>query len=118
MGDLLLNTNSVLMCPHGAPVIHIPTSGTSYRVAGRIPMLLGETYTIAGCPHYASSIGPCLMVIWLTASPMLIIKGQPILTLRSAGICQSSNGVPMGPVIITNTQTGERESDEFTVIDY
>ncbi len=115
MGDLLLSTDSVLMCPHGGLVTHVPTTSTTYRVAGRPPMLLGDVYTIAGCP-FTTLNEPCIMVQWATASTRLIVKGRPILTNTSVGICQSPSGVPNGPVVIASTQLGLREPDEHTSI--
>lgn len=104
------------MCPHGGMVTHVPTTYTSYRVDGRRPMFLTDTYIIAGCPNYIYGPSPCIMVMWLNGTVNLLVKGQPLLTRASVGLCQSASGIPQGPAIITYTQTGQREPDTFTII--
>jgi hypothetical protein len=118
MGDLLLSSDSILMCPHGGLITHVPSTGTTYRISGRPPMLLGDTFVIAGCPFFTGGIGPCITAQWLTASTKLIVLGRPVLTVNSIGMCMAANGAPHGPVIIAAHQLGEREPDEFTRIDY
>ncbi len=115
MGDLLLSSDSVLLCPHGGPVTHVPSTGTTYRVAGRLPMLLSDVYLIAGCPFITSN-EPCTRVQWVTASTRLIVKGIPILTNTSVGICQSPSGILNGPVVVASCQLGVREPDEYTSV--
>lgn len=113
-GALLLNTHSVIMCCHGGIVQHTPMTNTSFRVDGRRPMLMTDLYTVTGCPFVIGyTPSPCQLVTWVTGSSMLIVKGSPVLTLNSVGICGYS-----GPAIITYTQTGQREPDEFTSINY
>ena len=116
MGNLLLNSQSVIMCPHGGMVSHIPTTYTSYRVDGRRPMFLTDHYVVVGCPNYMHGPSPCTMVTWLNGTVLLLVKGQPLLTLSSVGLCQSASGIMQGPAIITYTQTGQREPDTFTSI--
>jgi len=115
MGNLLLSAESILMCPHGGMIVWTPTTYTTYRISGRPPMLLGDIFTIAGCPFPAPG-GPCLTAQFYTASTMLIIQGRPALTAASVGMCLSSAAVPNGPVVIAAHQLGEREPDEFTTI--
>lgn len=114
---LLLNTNSVILCPHGGVVTHIPGTFTSYRIEGRLPMLLTDTYLIQGCGNYAGQFSPCAMVIWVTASSKLIVRGVPVLTQASVGLCQSAAGVVQGPAIIAVCQLIVPEPDDFTTID-
>lgn len=116
MGNLLLNSQSVIMCPHGGMVSHVPTSYSSYRVDGRRPMLLTDVYLVVGCPNYTHGPSPCAMVTWLNGTVNLLIKGIPLLTIASVGLCQSGSGIMQGPAIITYTQTGQREPDAFTII--
>lgn len=109
-GALLLNTNSVIMCPHGGMVVHVPVTSTTFRVDGRRPMLMTDIYNVVGCPFvngYHPS--PCQSVTWVSASSLLLVKGIPVLTRNSVGICGFQ-----GPAIITYTQTGQREPSEFT----
>ena len=116
MAALLLNTDTVIMCPHGGMIRHIPMNVTSYRVDGRRPMLQGDQYLIVGCPNSYGWPSPCNQVIWITASSMLMIQGRRALTLESVGICQSAGGVTQGPALITYTQTGQREPTSMTVV--
>src|SRR4051812_27896459 len=114
MASPLLNTQSVIICPHGGMVTHVSLSGTSYRVDGRRPMLQGDEFSIVGCSNNYGRPSPCVRVQWVTASNMLIVKGQPALTSQSVGLCQSAEGVTQGPAIISNTQTGQLEPDSLT----
>lgn len=116
MGNLLLNTHSVIMCPHGGMVSHVPTTYTSYRVDGRLPMFVTDLFVVAGCPNVIYGPSPCTMVTWLNGTVNLIVKGQPVLTIASVGLCQSASGVMQGPAIIAQTQTGQREPDELTIV--
>lgn len=118
MGNLLLNTQTVIMCPHGGIVTHISGTYTSYRVDGRRPMLLTDQYLLAGCPFLTYTTSPCVRVIWTSGSVNLIVKGQPVLTLSSVGLCQGASGNIQGPAIITYTQTGQLEPDAFTKINH
>ncbi len=105
-----------MMCPHGGLVSHVPTSYTSYRVDGRLPMMLTDVYLVAGCPNYINGPSPCTMVSWLNGTVNLLIKGKPLLTIASVGLCQSATGIMQGPAIVTYTQTGQREPDSLTII--
>ncbi len=111
MSAFLLNTNSVIMCPHGGIVTHIPTTYTGYRVQGRRPMLLTDEYLVQGCNGAA---GGCMRVQWVTASTMLMVKGIPVLTQTSVGVCQTAGGLAIGPAIIASTQLMVQEPTEFT----
>jgi len=116
MPPLLLNTNSVIMCPHGGIVTHVSGTSTSFRIQGRPPMLLTDVYIVSGCPFGGGYSGPCTQVMWVSGSPMLRIRGIPVLTQASVGICQSSSGVPQGPAIIASCQLIEPEPDQPTDI--
>jgi hypothetical protein len=117
MASLLLDSNSVLMCQHGGIVMHTPSVMTAYRVAGRLPMLLGDVYSIVGCPfRIGGAPSPCIRVEWITSSTLLIIKGRPALTNTSIGLCVSPSGAPQGPVIIAQIQLGQFEPDSPTSI--
>ncbi len=113
---LLLNTHSVIMCPHGGMVTHVPGTFTSYRIAGRPPMLQADTFMVQGCPFYAGIPSPCTSVMWVTASSMLIVRGSPALTQASVGLCSSAGGAVQGPAIIASCQLMVQEPGELTVI--
>jgi hypothetical protein len=117
MGAFLLNENSVILCPHGGVVTHIPITFTTYRIEGRRPMLLTDEYMVQGCPGAGGPMGGCIRVQWVSGSTMLLVKGIPVLTQTSVGLCQTSAGVAAGPAIIASTQLMVREPDEFTSVD-
>lgn len=116
MAAFLLNTNSVILCPHGGIVTHVPTTFTTYRIQGRQPMLLTDEYLIQGCPGAGGPIGGCFRVQWVTASTTLVVKGVPVLTQTSVGICQTAGGIATGPAIIASTQLMVQEPEEFTSV--
>lgn len=117
MGAFLLTSDSTLMCPHGGIVTWSPVTYTSYRVSGRPPLLLGDSFVISGCPFMiGTQPSSCVRAEWYTGSSMLIIKGRPVLTSTSTGICVGITGTPHGPVIIAAHQIGEREPDEITIV--
>ena len=118
MSAYLLNHVSVIMCPHGGLVNHIPATFTAYRVDGQVPALLGDVYTVTGCPMAATEIGGCGLVQWVAPSVMLNIKGQPALIHTSVGLCQSTSGVSLGPAVVTAVRSMQKEPDEYTSIDY
>lgn len=114
----LLNSDSIILCPHGGMILHTPLSATSYRVNGRFPMLFGDLYQIAGCPFMSSYGSPCNLVSWVTASNLLIVKGQPALIATSVGLCVAASGVSQGPAIIAAIRSSQLEPDTFTAINY
>ena len=116
MGSLLLNTNSVIMCPHGGIVTHVPGTFTSFRILGRPPMLLSDTYLIQGCPFFAGQMNPCFSVAWVNGSTRMFVRGIPVLVQSSTGLCMSAGGVVQGPAIIASCQLAVMEPDEFTNI--
>ena len=104
------------MCPHGGVVTHIPVTFTSYRIEGRPPMLLTDQYLVQGCPFHAGPMSPCARVTWVSGSPMLLVRGVPVLTQASIGLCQSHSGIPQGPAIVSSCQLMVPEPGEFTSI--
>lgn len=97
--------------------VHMPAGYTSYRMDGRLPMLLGDMFTFAGRPMCSGGCaGPCMSIEWVTASTTLIVKGRPALTIANTGLCLSAIGAPNGPAVITRTQTGQREPETRTTI--
>jgi hypothetical protein len=100
-------------------VTHVPRTYTSYRVAGEMPLLLGDQYIVVGCPNYqGGNSSPCQRVEWTTASPFLIVRGQPALVQTSTGLCMAANGAPQGTAIITSFQTMDAEPSDVTAVNY
>ncbi len=121
MSNFILTQSSVITCPHGGIVTHVPSYFGNYRVDNEIPMLLTDQYIINGCsmalPGGLMTPDPCLRIQWLTGSNFLFVRGIPALTNASTGICQSSRGIPAGPPIMCSFQTAVREPKKFTRVD-
>lgn len=114
----LLNSQAVLLCPHGGTVQHIPTTNTAYRINGYPPLLLTDTYLVLACPHMAAMAVPmkCDRVQWVNGSNMMMVNGVPVLTNTSTGLCMSPYGVHNGPVVVATPVNVEQEPTEFTNI--
>lgn len=115
MPNLLLNSQSILMCPHGGRIQHVPSDFTTYRIHGFPAARLTDQYMISGCPHIMvmgnmTMPSPCVRVQWFGGSPTTLVKGSPVLTSASTGICLSATGIPQGPAIVAATQTTQLES--------
>jgi hypothetical protein len=122
MPNYILTTSSVILCPHGAPVTHMASNLGNYRVNGEPPMLLMDQYLVQGCPFISTGPGgaapnPCIRVQWITGSNFLFVRGAPVLTNVSNGLCYSIRGIPAGPPIITAHQMIETEPTTFTRVD-
>jgi hypothetical protein len=103
--NYILTKGSVILCPHGGSVTHHPTTYTSYRVNGEVPLLLNDLYFVVGCPF----TGPCTQVSWTNPSTTVILSGVPVLVHTSTGICQSAAGIPQGAAIIASYQMAARD---------
>lgn len=102
----VLTKRSVILCPHGGMVMHVPASFSGELVGGEIPLLVNDIYTVAGCLNFTGDfVTPCMMVMWTSASTSYLINGIPVLIHTSLGLCQSASGVPQGPAIISSFQT-------------
>jgi len=106
MPNFILTRSSVILCPHGGMVTHVPMTFSGELINGELPMLLGDLYFVAGCP-FSSPYGPspCIRVVWTSGSPTKSINGIPVLTNASMGLIQSPSGVAQGAVIIVSHQT-------------
>ncbi len=100
-GSRLVNSGSVLLCPHGAPVTIAATGFSARMPNGLVPAKSTDAFVIAGCPFVAGDRpSPCLRVQWLVTNAAEPIDGVPSLDQRSMGICIGASGVPQGAVII------------------
>jgi hypothetical protein len=85
-------------------------------------MRMGDNYFISGCP-YMMPLGPslmpspCMKVQWTLGSVFMKVKGSPVLTSKSVGLCMSSASIPQGAVIIAAHQMFDREPAMLTNID-
>lgn len=102
----VLTKRSVILCPHGGMVMHIPASFSGELVNGEIPMLINDIYVVVGCPNFmGGASSACTKVIWTTASTSYFINGVPVLIHTSTGICRNASGTPQGPPIVAAFQT-------------
>ena len=79
-------------------------------------MLLSDVYLISGCPYYVDHPSPCSRVIWVKGSSLIFVKGQPVLTMESIGLCQTDSGAMQGLAIIAPCQLGIFEPESPTFI--
>jgi hypothetical protein len=107
MAGPTLNLNSVLKCPHGAPV-QIISANTKLKVGGAFAALATDQFIIIGCPFQIPATppipSPCVTVQWLVADISSKVNGAPTLSQTSVGMCLSAAQVPQGPVVIVETQ--------------
>ncbi len=100
----LLNTSSVLLCPHGGTV-EIVSSNTQVMAGGDPLVTASDTFTISGCTF---SIGPnphpCVEVQWVTPDESSQIGGDFTLNEDSVGLCVAADQAVQGAVEIDSTQ--------------
>lgn len=100
-GSRLINSGSMLLCPHGGPVRIAATGYSARQPDGSIPAKATDAFTIAGCPFVVGSRpSPCIQVKWVVTNVAEKIDGQPSLNAQSTGLCMGSSGDPQGPVTI------------------
>jgi hypothetical protein len=88
MSGFLLNTSSILICPHGGqakPTVPFPR----VKVMGQPIATQTAPYMIAGCanPVPPANIGPCVVAMWVKASLRIRAMGVPVLLQDSISIC-------------------------------
>lgn len=103
MADLL-NTASILMCPHGGMVSAI-TSNTRVNAGGGPAVLATDTFTIAGCPFVIGVVPhPCVQVQWVQPDARSQVEGNFTLSESSVGLCIAADMAVQGTVLISMTQ--------------
>jgi uncharacterized Zn-binding protein involved in type VI secretion len=107
-GDYLQHVGIMALCPHGAPISVISTN-IRVKVMGQPVAVLGDTYTVGGCPFQIPiAVGtkpqPCLTVQWATAATRVKVMGRPALLKSSTGLCLSPEQIPQGPPGVQITQ--------------
>jgi hypothetical protein len=104
MGQLL-NTSSVMMCPHGGTVSAV-SSNTRAKAGGDFILRKSDTFTIAGCAfNISGSPHPCMTVQWLVSALRSKATGDFTLTSDSVGLCLAGDQAPQGSVMINSTQS-------------
>lgn len=101
MPNFILTRSSVIVCPHGAPVTHIPVTSPHSTVNGELVLFPNDNYTVAGCPFSS----PCSRVVWTNFSKNFKMGGKPVLTIGSIGIVQNFQSAAQGSAIILSHQT-------------
>jgi len=100
----LLNTSSVMMCPHGGTVSVI-TSNTQVMAAGDPVVRASDTFLIAGCPFVIVLVPhPCVQVQWVQPDTESQAMGDFTLSEDSVGLCIAPDMSVQGTVLIVFTQ--------------
>ncbi len=100
----LLNTATVMMCPHGGSVNAMSTN-TKAKAGGDFILRSSDTFTIAGCPlNIASAPHPCVRVQWVKSALKPKAVGDFVLNTDSVGLCIAADQSVQGTVLITTTQ--------------
>src|SRR4051812_5488908 len=99
----LLNTSSVMMCPHGGTV-SASTSNTRVKAAGSPLVRATDTFTIAGCPFTLTNPHPCTQVQWVQPDARSQVVSDFTLSEQSVGLCVAADMAVQGTVMITSTQ--------------
>ncbi|HEX3437628.1 MAG TPA: hypothetical protein VHT24_12735 [Pseudacidobacterium sp.] len=100
----LLNTASVMMCPHGGTVSAI-TSNTRVNVGGGPAVLATDTFMIAGCPFVVGVVPhPCMQVQWVQPDARSQVESNFTLSESSVGMCVAADMAVQGTVLINMTQ--------------
>ena len=104
MGQLL-NTSSVMMCPHGGTV-SVASSNTQAKAGGDFILRPSDTFTIAGCTlNVSGAPHPCVSVQWVVSGLRSKAAGDATLNTDSVGLCVAGDQAPQGTVLINSTQT-------------
>jgi hypothetical protein len=100
----LLNTSSIMMCPHGGTVSVI-TSNTQVMAAGDPLICASDTYLVAGCPFVVGIVpNPCLQVQWVQPDAESQVMGDFTLSEDSVGLCIAGDMAVQGTALIMFTQ--------------
>lgn len=100
-----LDLATVMTCPHGATVSHVPSQ--SRVLVNQQPVLVqSDQATIAGCPFTlpGGKPSPCTTIQWTAPAARVKIQGQPVLVQTSIGLCKSPEQAPQGPTLVTTVQ--------------
>ncbi|MDA9504175.1 hypothetical protein XI09_05235 [Bradyrhizobium sp. CCBAU 11386] len=100
----LLNTSSVMMCPHGGQVQPV-SSNSRAQAGGAFLLRASDTFTIAGCSfNLGVTLHPCVQVQWVQPAGRSKAVSDFTLTQASVGLCLAADMAPQGSVIVSMTQ--------------
>jgi hypothetical protein len=101
----LLNSSSVMMCPHGGTVSVI-TTNTRTKAGGDFVVRASDTFLIAGCPFVVGIVPhPCVEVQWVQPDARSQVVSDFTLSEASVGLCLAPDQAVQGTVLIDFTQT-------------
>ncbi len=101
----LLNTSSMMQCPHGG-MVNVISSDTKVQAASSFVLRSSDTFTIAGCPFtLGTTPHPCVQVQWAQTSLKSQAVGDFTLTEESVGLCVAADLAVQGTVLINFTQS-------------
>ncbi len=107
MSGKSLTESLTLQCPHGGSVTIVPSQSAA-KADGSPIATFGDTATISGCSYQIPASppipSPCIRVQWIVPDVRVKAAGQPTLSETVTGLCFSANGLPQGPVQVSNTQ--------------
>lgn len=100
----LLNTSSIMMCPHGGTVSAI-SSNTRVNAGGSPVLCATDTFLIAGCPFVVGVVPhPCMQVQWVQPDAQSQVLSDFTLSEASLGLCVAADMAVQGTVLVTFTQ--------------
>lgn len=100
----LLNSSSVMMCPHGGTVTAI-TTNTRAKAGGDFILRSSDTFVIAGCPFVIGVLAhPCVQVQWVQPDTRSQVMSDFTLCEASVGLCVAPDQAVQGTVLINFTQ--------------
>lgn len=97
----ILTGSSKITCPHGGILKHNSSNIDVPYIHGSPICVMNDGYDILTCPLHGSL--RCNKVEWKTGS-VLTIKGSPVLTHLSVGLCYSNSLLLTGVPIIIDHQ--------------
>jgi len=100
----LLNSASVMMCPHGGTVRAI-SGNMRTRVGGGLALRQSDTFVIVGC-KFSTPLGPhpCVQVQWVQPGTRGRAVGDFTLTAASVGLCVAPDQAVQGTALVNGTQ--------------
>lgn len=108
MAGASLTVASTLMCPHGGSV-QVTSTNVRVKAQGSFAATATDTWMITGCPFQIPATppipSPCVQIQWLVPDVRVRVDGAASLSQGSVGLCISANGIPQGPVVVSQTQT-------------
>ena len=100
----LLNTSSIIQCPHGGKVSAV-TTNTRAKASGAYLLRASDTFLVAGCTFaMGTTPHPCVRVQWVQSAQKSKAVGTFTLTQESVGQCIAGDGAVQGVALITSTQ--------------